>query len=121
MADGSETGSKVQRIAGETRALVDDVKTWVDLRLQLTQLEVEGRINEAGAKGLVVVLGGIALLFALVGLALLIGEWSGRPYVGFFSVAGILLLITAIVWVAKPRMVRIEKAELDKAPKRSKD
>ncbi len=114
MTDRSDTEGKVQRLAGETRALVDDVKTWVDLRLQLTQLEVEGKINQAGATGIVLVVGALAIVFALVGLALLIGEWTGSSYIGFFSVAGLLLLITLLVWLSKPRIVQIEKNRSNK-------
>ncbi|MCB0719079.1 MAG: phage holin family protein [Bacteroidetes bacterium] len=108
MTEEVEQDGRIKRIADETRALVDDVKSWVDLRIQLTQLEVEGKVNDASAKAIVVVVGLAALFFALVGLALLIGDLTGRSWLGFFSVAGLLLLVTLLVWLAKPRVVRIE-------------
>lgn len=113
MTDGTETGSKVRRLADETRALVDDVKTWVDLRLQLTQLEVEGRVNEATAKGLVALVAGLAILFALVGLALFLGDVLGASYLGFLIVAGLLVAVTIVLWIVKPRIVRIDQNDVD--------
>ncbi|NNE34418.1 MAG: hypothetical protein HKN13_04240 [Rhodothermales bacterium] len=115
MAEGIETPGKVKRIADDTRGLVDDVKTWVDLRLQLTQLEIEGQINQASAKGIVAIVAIVAVLFALAGIALLIGDLTGRSYLGFFAVAGVLFLITLIVWMAKPQFVRIDRKKSDKS------
>jgi len=37
---------KIERLAEETRALVDDLADWVELKITLTRLEIEEQLNE---------------------------------------------------------------------------
>lgn len=87
--------NKVERIADHSKGLVDDVKAWVELRLKLTQLEVETKVQEQINKFMmrmaplvVLALGG---LFLLVTIALGLGWWLGQPFWGFLIVTVVLL------------------------------
>ena len=87
--------NKIERITDHSKGLVDDVKAWVELRLKLTQLEVEtkiqAKINQFAmrmAPLIVLALGG---LFALVTLALGLGWWLGQPFWGFLIVTVLLV------------------------------
>lgn len=109
--------NKVERVADHATGLVDDVKEWVDLRIELVRGEIEAFIDSrVGAlRGLVVV--GIAAaitgMFALVTLGLGLGALFGRRYwLGFLVLTLLLALGT---WLAKrtfaPGKMRIEHSK----------
>jgi pheromone shutdown protein TraB len=117
-----EPHSKVQRLSSQTKGLVEDLRTWVDLKMQFTQLDLEDRVdkkvNEA-AKGAIV--GAVALLtlvFVLVTAALGLGELLDSYFFGFLSVTGALLLILTIVALVKPKMVKV--SFFDRSPGKAK-
>lgn len=102
-------GGRFTRMAGESRALFDDLREWVDLRVQLVQVEIEERIekmvNEAISMVMVVVVGLFALAFLLHGLAIWIGDALGAQQWGYLIMATVLGLITVILKTAKPDFV----------------
>jgi hypothetical protein len=104
--EGEGRGNPVSRLAGESRALFDDLREWVDLRVQLVQVDIEERIekaaNEVIAVIMVVVLGLFALAFLLHGLAIWIGTALGGTHWGYLIVAGILALTTIALRSVKP-------------------
>lgn len=104
-------GGKLQRLSGHTKSLIEDVKAWAELKMTLTQIEIEEtvdkRVNQAVTGAVVAALAGMAALFALTAAALGIGEWLGHPAWGFLIVAGFLIVITIIVRVMKPRVVDV--------------
>ncbi|WP_456425121.1 phage holin family protein [Rhodocaloribacter sp.] len=103
--------NKVERLARETRGLIDDVKDWVDLKIQLVQMEVEERVeqklNQALLGAMLVVVAFLALVFALTALALGLGSWLGHDAWGFLAVTGLLALVAVALRLLKPRMVRM--------------
>lgn len=103
--------SKVERMTEETKGLVGDLTSWVELRLKLTQLEVEerveARLNDLIIKVIIGVVAGIAGLFALITLALAIGAWLGHPAWGFLVVTVLLLLVAGALRAAQPHLVSL--------------
>ncbi|GMQ82491.1 MAG: hypothetical protein BMS9Abin05_1945 [Rhodothermia bacterium] len=103
-------GGRMDRIADQTRGLIDDIKEWIDLKVQLVQLELEERFeslaNHIVATLLVIVLAFTTVLFALIAAALAIGNWLGDPLWGFLIVTGGLALITVIVHLIKPKFIK---------------
>lgn len=99
------------RITDQTRGLVDDLTAWVELRLELAQLEVEERIerkvNDLALKVIFGGLAGLAGLFALVTLALALGAWLGHPAWGYLIVTGLLALAAVVVRAAHPRLIQM--------------
>lgn len=93
--------NKVTRITEHTRGLVDDVKEWVELRIQLAKLEVAHEVNQrktqvvvgAAAAGV----GVVAVLFLLVAASLGLGAWLGHPAWGFLAMSAMLLLVAALL------------------------
>lgn len=112
-------GSKVDRIALHTKGLVDDVKTWVELKMKLTQLEIEERLDakvNAMVIGLAVAgVGLLALVFALITLALGLGAWLGHPAWGFLVVTVLLLLVAGALRALHPHLVNVgsKRARID--------
>ena len=107
------TDSRIQRIGEQTRGLVDDIKSWVELRMELSQIEVEDRVeekvNEATAGAIVGIVAGLAVVFLLIAAAIGLGSLFGHQALGFLAVGVILLVLTGIVHAARPKFVRIGK------------
>ncbi len=107
---GTNDGGRIDRIADQTRGLVEDIKEWIDLKVHLVQLELEERFetlaNNILATVLVVVLAFITVLFALIAGALALGNWLGDPLWGFLIVTGVLALLTVAVHLGRPRIVK---------------
>lgn len=108
--------NKVARLADQTRGLVDDLKTWVDLRLKLEQVkfwdEADARVNELTVgviTGVLLALGG---LFVLLGFAFLIGWWLGNTFWGFFIVGALMILIGVVFKSANPHLLELRKPAL---------
>lgn len=99
--DHNATG-KVHRIGSETRGLLEDFTSWVELRLRLVQLDVQGyirqKIDEATLKAALIIAGLVSGLFMLLTLALFAGWALGHPAWGFLVVTGLLLLWTGILY-----------------------
>jgi len=106
-AAGVERG-KFGRIAGHTQGLVEDLREWVDLRLDLALLDLEERIEDLGNELLLrltlLVLGLFTLLFGLTTLALGLGWVFGRPFWGFLIVLGLLFVFFVSLSAARPNL-----------------
>lgn len=101
--DPVTTGLKgrFERIVAGSRELAMDVVEMVDLKMQLLQVQieehVEGRINDALQRALLVgfVVGGA--LFLLVAASLGLGVLFGHVALGFLAVSALLFLVAFIV------------------------
>jgi hypothetical protein len=111
--DNETTDSRLQRIGTQTKGLIDDLKSWVELRMELTQIDVEERVedkvSEAMAGAALVALGALTALFLLIAAAFGLGELLGHPGYGFLVVGGVLLVVTLIIRQVRPRLVRINR------------
>ena len=95
---------RLQRLQAESSELVQDVKDWVELRIDLVRAEVQESIaaqidgKKAAVLALVVpgVVGALGGLFLLVTLALFLGWWLGHAAWGFLIVTVLLLVVAAI-------------------------
>ena len=108
---------KLGTIVQETRGLVTDLKDWVDIRVQLFQVEIEERIEDAVGKVLSIVAVGVLFLFTafflLIASAEALGSWIGHTAWGYLVVGVTLGLITLIVHITRPRSY---KKKNEKAP-----
>jgi len=99
-------GGKLTRIASHTQGLVEDLREWIDLRIDLAILDLEERANEAknkAAQGVVLaVLAFFTGLFALTTLAIGLGWALGHPFWGFLIVFAVLAVITIGIANARP-------------------
>ena len=113
--------NKIERISGHTKGLFDELRSWVDLRVQLVQVEIEEKIDaKVNAITLQVALGicvFLIVVFALVTLALGLGAWLGHAGWGFGIVTALLILVTGVLRVFKPRFVQIKERDESKNEK----
>ncbi len=110
--------NKVERITQHTKGLVEDLTSWVELKLKLTQIEIEekidAKVNRAAVGVIVGVMALITALFALITLALGIGAWLGHPAWGFLVVTLLLALITGVIIAVKPHLIPIRQQPSEK-------
>lgn len=103
------TGGTLGRIAGHTQGLVEDLREWIDLRLDLALLEVEEKVDDLRnelALGLTLAFFGLfSVLFVLTTIALGIGWLLGHPFWGFLAVSIALVLIVVALYAARPALV----------------
>ncbi len=104
---------RLDRIADQTKGLVDDIKEWIDLKVQLVQMDLEEKFetmaNQVLSTFVVILLAGVTVLFALVAASLGLGGWLGHPAWGFLAVTGILTLLTLAIHHARPRIIKAPK------------
>lgn len=105
----SRSEGKLGRIAGHTQGLVEDLREWIDLRLDLAILEMEERVDELRnevALGIVLAFFGFfAALFAFTTVALGLGWLLGHPFWGFLIVTVVLLLLVSGLAKARPDLL----------------
>lgn len=105
----SVPGGRIDRMVYHTEALADDITDWIDLRIQLLQLEIEEeaerRLNSFIARAIIATLVATAGLFALLTLAFGLGWWLGHPFWGFAIVTGLLVTGAGVVAYARPEFV----------------
>jgi len=87
----AEPDDDASGVAAQGRQFFDDVREWVELRVELFQLDVEERIQDAinrvAQTVVVVLLLALALLFLAMAAAFALGEWMGSTALGFLVVA----------------------------------
>mgnify|MGYP006420554433 CR=1 FL=1 len=100
---------KLGRIAGHTRGFVDDLREWIDLRLDLAILEVEEQVdtlrNEVALGITLAFLGFFAALFVFTTVALGLGWLLGHPFWGFLIVSVVLVTVVAVLARTRPDLV----------------
>ena len=90
--------------------LFQKIKEYADVRLNLFKLK---SINKfAGFMSLsitfiiLIVIFSTILLCITIGAALLIGEWVGKIYCGFFIVGGIYLIIGLVIYSMRDKLIK---------------
>jgi Putative Actinobacterial Holin-X, holin superfamily III len=110
---------RVDRISDQTKGLIDDIKEWIDLRVQLIQIDIEERIetvaNEVLSTVVVAILIFLIVIFLLVGAALGLGPVLGHPAWGFLAVAGFMGLVTLAIHFIRPRVIKAPNLRSRKA------
>lgn len=93
------------------QAVFDTVGDFVDIKIDLFKMQAVSKISEvvSSAIGSVAVM--IFMLFFIIllniGLALLIGEWLGKNYYGFFALAGLYLIAGLILGSFKEKWIKV--------------
>jgi hypothetical protein len=106
---------RLQRITEQTQGLVQDLTSWIELRIELARLEIEERIEaRANDIALGVILAGLGALtgvFGLITVALALGALLGHAAWGFLIVTVLLGVTLVVVRAAQPELVQIDLSE----------
>lgn len=110
MSESSSSNGKLGRLSADAKGLVADTREWVDAKLRLFELEIQEKLDGFASRfiatAIVVFFAALALIFGLVSGALGLGKWWGSDSLGFLAVAGLLLVIAALIHLVSPRFVR---------------
>ena len=101
-----------QEPKNNVEALFEQAGDYLDTRLDLFKLQVIQKtsdiVSSLASKLILVMIIVIIVMIANVGIALVLGEWMGKTYYGFFSLAGFYLIIGLIFnsfkskWIKEP-------------------
>ena len=102
-------GGKLGRIAGHTQGLFEDLREWMDLRIDLAILEVEEKVdalrNEVALGLTIAFFGFFAAFFVFTTAALGLGWLLGHPFWGFLIVSALLLAVVVTLARARPDLL----------------
>lgn len=100
----------VEQVLAQVEGVVTDVRSWVELRLQLLQVETEDLVNGLILRLISVVLVLILGFFLLVTLALGIGMLLGHAFWGFLVLTSVMFLALFGLGVMRPRFWKFDQA-----------
>ena len=115
-----EDAAKIERIAGHTAGLIEDLKAWFELKIEFAVLDFKEEIKSTWVQfafhtwflGVLMAAG----LFGLVALAFGLGTWLGHPAWGFLAVAGLLVVVAVVIRLVG-KMVRKRADRVDEKVK----
>ena len=90
--------------------LFQKLKEYADVRLNLFKLKSINKLSGFMSISITIVIlifiFSTVFLFITVGAALLIGEWVGKIYCGFFIVGGIYLIIGLVIYSMRDKLIK---------------
>lgn len=91
-------------------SLIDRVKSYVETRIDLLRLKAIDKSSSFLSLLLsmivVILVSFISVMMISVGLALLLGDWLGKSYYGFFIVGGIYLITGLVLYSMRDKLLR---------------
>ncbi len=92
-------------------SLVEQLKEYANTRLSQLKLSVVEKISKVISIIIAVLMSALVfflfLLLASVAAAIAVGQWLNSMWLGFLFVAGLVLLLGLMLWLAKDRLLRI--------------
>lgn len=90
--------------------LLSDAGDFIHTRTNLWKLKAIESLSDVSGElvsglGLIVIGSFVGIIFS-IGLALLIGEWLGKSYYGFFAMGGFYLIIALIVYARRGQWLK---------------
>ena len=96
----------------QIESLIASAGDYIETKTELWKLKITDKTSETASSLLcymsIIIAAGMFLLILSVGFALLLGEWLGKSYYGFFIIAGIygiaglFLYIFRDTWIKTP-------------------
>jgi len=98
-----EEKSKLESMLGK-------IRKYAEARFDLAILNVQDKISDVFASIasvlLMVFIGFFVVLFISLGIAWYIGDRTGDPSMGFFSLAGFYLLLALVVYFTREKLIK---------------
>lgn len=91
--------------------LTNTIKEYLNTRIESLKLsaaeKASGAVANLSAVIILFVVFLLVLIFASIGLALVLNEHLAKSWMGFELVAGIYLFVALIIWLARGKMIRL--------------
>ena len=101
----------MEKAFASAEELLVTIKEYVNTRIEIIKLNAAEKISGIVANLLTVVIVTVIFLFfiglASIGLAIVIGEWIGKAWAGFFIVSSLYLLVGIVLWTARKRIFQM--------------
>lgn len=101
----------MENIFARVEELATHLKEYINNRIDAAKLNAAEKTSKivAGffARTILVVFVSLFVLFGGVSLAFVLGEWTGRLYLGFLIVACLFLVMGLLVWTLRDKLIRI--------------
>lgn len=95
----------------KAESLVDQLKEYVNTRVAQLKLSAAEKASRLAASMIAVLVAALVFLLFLalvsVAAAIVIGQWLGSMWLGFLVLAGVVLVITFLLWTLRDRLLRI--------------
>jgi Putative Actinobacterial Holin-X, holin superfamily III len=92
------------------KSLIDKSKDYLDTRIELAKLKTIDKSADVLSTVVVIVsmifIASLFILFASIGIALLLGKWLGASFYGFFIVGGFYALILMLIYFQKEKWIK---------------
>lgn len=86
------------------------LKDYGDTRLDLFKLKsinkVSGFLSSMITSIILIILLCLVVVCITIGLAILIGEWLGASYYGFFVIAGVYIIIGLVLLISRTKLIK---------------
>ncbi|MDE2731340.1 MAG: phage holin family protein [Bacteroidota bacterium] len=103
--NSEDVPNKAGRIRRHTQGLVQEVRTWLELQMELAIAQVwerlDHRLSEVAAGSGVLLFGAIAIVFALAAGAMWLGPVLGHMSWGFLIMGGLAGVTAGIIHVVR--------------------
>jgi len=90
--------------------LFDELKDYGNVRLELLRLKAIRKISSTSSELIVLIIliaiSSLVLFCVTIALALLLGAWTGKMYLGFFIMAGVFIVIGLILYSGRNKFVK---------------
>lgn len=90
--------------------LFDELKDYGNVRLELLRLKAIRKISSTSSELIVLIIliaiSSLVLFCITIALALLLGAWTGKMYLGFFIMAGVFIVIGLILYSGRNKFVK---------------
>ena len=91
-------------------SLIDRVKSYVETRIDLLRLKAIDKsssfLSLLISMIVVILVGFISIMMLSVGIALLLGDWLGKSYYGFFIVAVIYFITGLVLYSSREKWLK---------------
>jgi hypothetical protein len=90
--------------------LLSDAGDYIETRTTLWKLKAIESLSDVSGElvsgmGMIVISSFVIIIFS-IGLALLIGDWVGKSYFGFFIIGGLYTIFGLILYVKRGQMLK---------------
>lgn len=101
---------EIENQSSPVESLIDRVKSYVETRIDLLRLKAIDKsssfLSLLISMIVVILVSFISLIMLSVGIALLLGDWLGKSYYGFFIVAGFYLIAGLVLYSLREKWLK---------------
>lgn len=101
---------EIENQSSPVESLIDRVKSYVETRIDLLRLKAIDKsssfLSLLISMVVVILVSFISLIMLSVGIALLLGDWLGKSYYGFFIVAGFYLIAGLVLYSLREKWLK---------------